>query len=1021
MAQNKGHFVLAAASNHLLRGALSNDLVIATGNSNQSIVFGSSNGSNMYVKISSNGFVGIGRSNPGYNFDVLGNINFTGSLTSNGVPFVSGGGFSNNGSNLFVTAPSNVGIHVSAPAASLHVGSNMRVDGSMTFFNPIQFGGLDITPGSTLTNASQLVLATSNIQGYSNNAWAGSNGTQFSIMSNTANDSWRWLSGVASNEVMRLTGSGRLGIGVAAPACALDVNGAVNAAGYCNLMSNTYLSGSTSNVPTCLSVSNLYAIVSNNSNQAYGTMSTYTGSNLVSKPTYFSSNIVMSSASNSYPSAALTANGNNALADGVYNVVASSEFNGSLQAYLAFDRVAGNHHVGNYGWVSADGNYSGTYSGTTTTTVSGVSQAGEYLQLRLPAPVFLYSFTLYAILTGGQGIPRQWVLAGSVDGTTWSTVHSQETDYIISDNATIVTSSPAAYSYFRFIVKKSTFAWTGIDQMYLNTSYTPSISIGAARFGVNSGGDAIVSMASNNGVLFFTSNAERVRVTSNGLVGVGTAAPGEKLEIYDTSGNAVFLKVNGSGAYAQAGLKLVAGFGAGNAATRIDFLNNVASTTVPRWTIINDYAQTGLNTLDFVNTSVTNSGRTMTLTQGGNVGIGATNPAYGVLQVGNISSGSFTNWLNWWTSANIGTSGHIATIATTDSSAARPQTVGLCLTNESTANNVWSPCLSFGKRSPTSAYINESVMLSTYYYQTTNADWMGGDLCIFTRSNAGDVLERMRVCGNGNVGVGTVSPAVPLHVKGATAAYGILVEGVEASDANSKTILNSVGVRTNIMPQNFGQTLYFYWKDGNGSLWRFTTTGASYFTGQHVSVPEDASIKQNISDYVGLIVCSADTGYTSYNPITGEKKTSKEAITITESLPNVALSSRAKDPAVFGVVADRKDSVCYNTDGTIETDGSAEWASDLKDRIRINSLGEGALWVTDLNGNISNGDYITSSDVPGHGQRQDDDLLHNYTVAKATMSCTFELDSHRYVCEECTTPSGAAYRRAFIGCTYHCG
>lgn len=232
MALNKGHFVLATTSNYMVMGALSNDLLITTGNSNQSIVFGSSNGSNMYFKISSNGFVGIGKSNPGYNLDIIGNVNFTGALTSNGVPFVSGGGLSNNGSNLFVLAPSNIGIHVATPAAPFHVGSNMRVDGSMTFFNPIQFGGLDITPGGTLTNASQLILATSNIQGYSNNVWGtASNGTQFSIMSNTVNDSWRWLSGAASNEVARLTGNGRLGLGVAAPAYPLDVLGDINFSG----------------------------------------------------------------------------------------------------------------------------------------------------------------------------------------------------------------------------------------------------------------------------------------------------------------------------------------------------------------------------------------------------------------------------------------------------------------------------------------------------------------------------------------------------------------------------------------------------------------------------------------------------------------------------------------------------------------------------------------------------------------------------------------------------------------------
>ena len=54
-----------------------------------------------------------------------------------------------------------------------------------------------------------------------------------------------------------------------------------------------------------------------------------------------------------------------------------------------------------------------------------------------------------------------------------------------------------------------------------------------------------------------------------------------------------------------------------------------------------------------------------------------------------------------------------------------------------------------------------------------------------------------------------------------------------------------------------------------------------------------------------------------------------------------------------------------------------------------NAVGEGGIWVCNANGDIENGDYITSSDVPGYGQKQDDDLLHNYSVAKATTGADF--------------------------------
>jgi hypothetical protein len=57
------------------------------------------------------------------------------------------------------------------------------------------------------------------------------------------------------------------------------------------------------------------------------------------------------------------------------------------------------------------------------------------------------------------------------------------------------------------------------------------------------------------------------------------------------------------------------------------------------------------------------------------------------------------------------------------------------------------------------------------------------------------------------------------------------------------------------------------------------------------------------------------------------------------------------------------------------------------DVLIVNSVGEGGIWVCNSDGNIENGDYITSSDYLVYGEKQDNDLLHNYVVAKATMNC----------------------------------
>ncbi len=128
----------------------------------------------------------------------------------------------------------------------------------------------------------------------------------------------------------------------------------------------------------------------------------------------------------------------------------------------------------------------------------------------------------------------------------------------------------------------------------------------------------------------------------------------------------------------------------------------------------------------------------------------------------------------------------------------------------------------------------------------------------------------------------------------------------------------------------------------------------------------------------------------------------KDGITIEEAIPIVQLCRVKKDKRVYGVL------------------GSPNRANNNKNRLIVNSLGEGAICVCNSNGNIENGDYIQSSDILGYGEKQDDDLLHNYSVAKAVMDCTFDLDSPYYQCYELEGGNGSV-RVAFIACTYHAG
>jgi hypothetical protein len=155
-------------------------------------------------------------------------------------------------------------------------------------------------------------------------------------------------------------------------------------------------------------------------------------------------------------------------------------------------------------------------------------------------------------------------------------------------------------------------------------------------------------------------------------------------------------------------------------------------------------------------------------------------------------------------------------------------------------------------------------------------------------------------------------------------------------------------------------------------------------------------------EYIGRIVVSTGkiaTDFKAFDNDEWEIKYDKDGITVEDALPIVQLSRNKKDKRVFGVL------------------GSAKRSNSRAERLIINSVGEGGLWVCNSNGNIENGDYITSSDYLGYGEKQDDDLLHNYTVAKATMDCNFELNSDLYYCLELEN----GIRTAFIAVTYHCG
>lgn len=116
----------------------------------------------------------------------------------------------------------------------------------------------------------------------------------------------------------------------------------------------------------------------------------------------------------------------------------------------------------------------------------------------------------------------------------------------------------------------------------------------------------------------------------------------------------------------------------------------------------------------------------------------------------------------------------------------------------------------------------------------------------------------------------------------------------------------------------------------------------------------------------------------------------------------VKLCSKKADKKVYGVYHAKmsEDSVGYT------------FGMDKEAIHQIASVGLYRVRVTDTNGNIEEGDYIQSSEREGEGERQEDDVLHNYTVAKAII---------KVIWEEIEEDPLKGYKWKLIPATLHCG
>jgi hypothetical protein len=185
---------------------------------------------------------------------------------------------------------------------------------------------------------------------------------------------------------------------------------------------------------------------------------------------------------------------------------------------------------------------------------------------------------------------------------------------------------------------------------------------------------------------------------------------------------------------------------------------------------------------------------------------------------------------------------------------------------------------------------------------------------------------------------------------------------------------------------------------GRGEQYDFYASGpgTNYgpFTGAH-----EVRFAQDFPEDIRLGMIVSVTGRAE------KRKKEDDETSLSSTLPTVTPTQKVRDKAVLGVLV---------SEGPLDKDHWYESRDGERFGV-VNALGEGRVWVSNRNGDIEAGDYITTSSIPGYGQKQDDDLLHSYTLGKAIE--TVDWDS----VTETVDSNGETYKVYLIAVVYTSG
>ena len=144
-----------------------------------------------------------------------------------------------------------------------------------------------------------------------------------------------------------------------------------------------------------------------------------------------------------------------AYGNGPYVISASSQYSTTTENFTyAYAVPFPVPKLGSSRWTTGGGynGSTGAYTGAVTTTVSGTTIRGEWTQIQVPDAITCTSIQLAEAANRNA---NAYVIAGSNDGTAWTTVYSataatfRSTDFL----TTLTVTSTTPYRYFRYIAR----------------------------------------------------------------------------------------------------------------------------------------------------------------------------------------------------------------------------------------------------------------------------------------------------------------------------------------------------------------------------------------------------------------------------------------------------------------------------------------------------------------------------------------------------------------------------------------